>query len=376
MKKTALGFFAGMLVAAPLAAQSNPFTTLMVKATAHADAHHDTGRPVLSPIYTSVLKGTVDVDALHAKGIKVVVWTPDTEEDIRACLAKKVDGIITDDPELLLSILQDLRSKAKGDAPMLKYLDTFESSAHRGGRADRPENTLPSFENGLDSGIRVLETDTGVTKDGVSAIWHESYYHPESCRKADGSAYTDDNRVWIHDITMADAAKTFICDKARYAEKGKENFSGKQKNDLSLSPVAVAFAKKEGMASPYSPTNAAQLFRFMKYYEWYYTVGPGKTSAKAKERAATAKRAHVAPETKIDAPEDLKHPQAAPEEYLKALGGAIHAEGMEGRAEIQSFYFPTLLLFQEKYPMLSTYYLTSGVKRLYAASMPEELKVK
>lgn len=359
-----------------LAAQENPYTQMMDKATAHAVAHHDTARPVLSPNFKTVLSGEVNVDELHAHGIKVVVWTPDTEADIRACIAKHVDGVITDDPKLLMSILADLRAKAKGDVAALHALDVFESSAHRGGRADRPENTLPSFENGIDSGVAVLETDTGVTTDGVSAIWHESYYHPDSCRKADGSPYSNENLVWIHDVSMDQAQKMFVCDKARYARKGKEDFSGKQKNDLSLSPVSVAFAKKEGMPSPYSPTSAAQLFRFMKFYEWYYAAGPGKTFPLAKQRAAQAHRIHVAPETKIDAPETVQHAQDTPEQFVRALGGAVTQEHMQSRAAIQSFYFPTLLLFQKQYPMLPTYYLTDSSRQLYVQSMPDALKIQ
>jgi glycerophosphoryl diester phosphodiesterase len=355
----------------------NTFTTLMVKAKAHADAHHDTGRPVLSPVYTSVLDGEVDVAALHAHGIRTVVWTPDDVDTMRKLIDQyHVDGIITDDPEMLMTLLAQLRSEAGNDPAKLHALDTFESSAHRGGRADRPENTLPSFENGIDSGVSVLETDTYVTTDGVSAIWHDPYYNPHSCRRVDGQPYTMANRVYLHDLSMKQAVDTFICDKTPYAAKGKENFSGKQKNDLSLSPVAVAFAKKEHMPSPYSPTNAAQLFRFMKFYAWYYARGPGRNSPLAKQRAAYGARVRVAPETKIAPPELAKHAQDTPQQYVDALGGAIRREHMEGRAEIQSFYYPTLLLFQEQYPMLSTYYLTATPKLLYLPSMPAELKVQ
>ena len=360
----------------------NPFTTLMVKATAHADAHHNTGRPVLSPYYSTVLNGDVNMDELHAHNIRVVVWTPDSADTMRTLIEKfHVDGIITDDPEMLMSLLAQLRTEAKGDPAKLHALDIFESSAHRGGRADRPENTIPSFENGIDSGVSVLETDTYVTTDGVSAIWHDAYYTPHTCRRVDGAPYTMNNLVYIHDLSMAEAVKTFVCDKTAYSAKGTggkapDDFGGKQTSDLSLSPVSVAFAKKEGMPSPYSPTNAAQLFRFMKFYEWYYAKGPGKNSPLAKQRAAHGARVRVAPETKIEPPEMEKHGQATAQQFVDALGGAIRSEHMEGRAEIQSFYYPTLLLFQEQFPMLSTYYLTATPKMLEMQSMPAELKVK
>lgn len=363
------------LFAQSASSNPNPYTVLMQRAVAHARAHHVTGRPNLSPYAPLVLKGDVDVDAVHAAGAGVVVWTPNDEASIRALIAKKVDGIITDDPELLLSVLKEERERAKGDAAQLKYLDSFESSAHRGGRADRPENTLPSFENGMDAGISVLETDAGITSDGVAAIWHESYYHPESCRRSDGSAYTDANKVWIHDVTFAQAQKMFVCDKARYAAKGKDDFSGKQKNELALSPVAVAFAKKEGMPNPYSPTSLAQLLRFVKYYTWYYEKGPGKSSPYAKERAAEGARVHVAPEIKYDIHVPPPHAQATAQEFVTAFGSAIKQEGMMDRVEIQSFYLPSLVLVQEQLPRLSTYYLTAGTVNMKPPLIVPELQV-
>jgi glycerophosphoryl diester phosphodiesterase len=363
---------------------SNPFTTLMLKATAHANAHHTTGRPVLSPLYTTVLNGEVNVDELHSHGIRLVVWTPNDADTQRTLITKyHVDGIITDEPEKLMGVLAKLREEYKGDPKMLHELDAFESSAHRGGRADRPENTIPSFENGIDSGISVLETDTYVTSDGISAIWHDAAYNPNVCRRVDGAPYDTEHLVYIRDFTMAELVKTIVCDKPYYGTKGTvkggppvDDFSGHQTADLSLSPVSVAFAKKEGMPSPYSPTNASQLFRFMKYYQWYYESGPGKKSPLAKQRTMYAKRIRVAPETKIEPPEHIVHAQATPQQFVNALGGAIKSESMEGRAEIQSFYYPTLLLFQEQYPMLSTYYLTATPKILHLKSMPEALKVE
>jgi glycerophosphoryl diester phosphodiesterase len=37
--------------------------------------------------------------------------------------------------------------------------ETILVHAHRGGRAARPENTLPSFEYGIEQGADVLELD-------------------------------------------------------------------------------------------------------------------------------------------------------------------------------------------------------------------------
>ena len=259
----------------------------------------------------------------------------------------------------------------------------FDVSAHRGGRGLRPENTLPSFESGMDQGATTLETDTGVTTDGVSLIWHDQFLNPQSCRRQDGAAYTMENRVYIKDISMTDAQKMFICDKL--------HFGPDQKNDLSLSPVAVAFAKQEKLASPYVPTNAEQLFRFTRFYTAYYRTGAGKNTPHAAERAATGEKVRFNLETKIlpdrlpetvagaqdkNVPADLyKNHTVDPQAFVNALCGAIMRNEMEDRAEVQSFDFRTLQLVEEQFPAIPTYYLTNNEKLLSSEFVPAGLRL-
>jgi glycerophosphoryl diester phosphodiesterase len=47
--------------------------------------------------------------------------------------------------------------------------------AHRGGRAARPENSIPSFEFAIQHGADVLELDLAVTKDNVLVVSHSPY---------------------------------------------------------------------------------------------------------------------------------------------------------------------------------------------------------
>jgi glycerophosphoryl diester phosphodiesterase len=47
--------------------------------------------------------------------------------------------------------------------------------AHRGGRAYRPENTLPAFRYAISVGADVLELDLAVTKDNVLVVSHSPY---------------------------------------------------------------------------------------------------------------------------------------------------------------------------------------------------------
>src|SRR5271170_6125055 len=368
-----MGFAGGKAV---MAQQTpDPYLVLMKKAAAHAKAQGDKFVLALSPVDSSLLGDNphVNVKTLHAAGFKVVPWTTNDPEKMKALIARGVDGIISDRPDLLQQVVAEERAAGN-------KLVGFDVEAHRGGRGLRPENTLPSFESGMDQGATTLETDTGVTTDGVSLIWHDQFLNPASCRRQDGAAYTIENRVYIKDISMVEAQKTFICDKL--------HFGPDQKNDLSLSPVAVAFAAQEKLASPYVPTNAPQLFRFAKFYAAYYRSGPGKGTPHAAERAATGERIRFNLETKImpeHIPEEVRDPSVpiaeltdhtvGPEVFVKTLCGAIVAGGMVERSDVQSFDFRTLQLVEEQYPEIPTYYLTESTKLLSTDFVPEGLRL-
>lgn len=50
---------------------------------------------------------------------------------------------------------------------------TVITFAHRGGRADLPENTLPAFRRALELGARGLETDAWLSGDGQVVLVHD-----------------------------------------------------------------------------------------------------------------------------------------------------------------------------------------------------------
>ena len=65
-------------------------------------------------------------------------------------------------------------------------------SAHRGGAALAPENTLASFRNGIALGADFIEMDVHLTKDGVPVVIHD----PTIDRTTDGSGR-------VADLTLA-----------------------------------------------------------------------------------------------------------------------------------------------------------------------------
>jgi glycerophosphoryl diester phosphodiesterase len=362
------------------------FLGLMTAAKAHAFAHGAKVPPVLSPVDATLLGSNpaVNVATLHEAGFRVIPWTTNDPAKIHALIALRVDGIISDRPDILQAALKDERTAAAGDSAQLAYLDKFVVSAHRGGRGLRPENTLPSFEDGLDHLATELETDTGVSTDHVSLIWHDQFYNPLSCRRADGQPYTMENRVYLRDISSTDAQKTFICDKLHQGSAyGAAQFPD-QKNDLALSPVAVGFAKHEHLISPYVPTYAEQLFRFAAFYADYYSHGAGKSHPDAAARAANARTVRFNLETKILpelTPEQAKaagEPEGNhtvdPQTFVTTLCGAIQRNHMEHRAEVQSFDFRTLQLVEEQFPEIPTYYLTGAPLTLSSPLVPASLR--
>src|SRR5277367_3394518 len=138
----------GCLGAQVVMAQSpDPYLTLMRKAAAHAKSHGDKYVPALSPDDSLLLGDNpqVKVKTLHAAGFKVVPWTTNDPAKMKALIALGVDGIISDRPDLLLQVVTEERAAGN-------KLVGFDVEAHRSGRGLRPENTLPSFESGMDQG--------------------------------------------------------------------------------------------------------------------------------------------------------------------------------------------------------------------------------
>ena len=361
---------------------TDPYLHLLTAAATHAKAHN-APTPTLSPNDATLLgpNPAVNVAELHKAGFKIIPWTTNDPEKIRTLINLRVDGIISDYPDRLQQVLAEEKAAHPEAAA---FFATFDISAHRGGRGLRPENTLPSFESGLDHLATTLETDTGVTTDHVSLIWHDQFLSPESCRRADGAPYTLENRIYARDISLAEAQSTFICDKLhpQFPE---------QKNDLALSPVAVAFAKHEHLISPYVPTHAEQLFHFAAFYADYYRTGPGRTHPDAAARAANAAKVRFNLETKIlPLPNDpvgapnppITNPHAEPttnhtvdpQTFVTALCGAITRNHMESRAEVQSFDFRTLILVEEQFPKIPTFYLTGDAKLLSSPLVPAALR--
>lgn len=65
-------------------------------------------------------------------------------------------------------------------------VDAFDLQGHRGARGLVPENTVAAFKRALEIGVTTLETDLGVSRDGVLVIAHDRTLNPALTRGPDG----------------------------------------------------------------------------------------------------------------------------------------------------------------------------------------------
>ncbi|MBC7388804.1 MAG: esterase-like activity of phytase family protein, partial [Opitutaceae bacterium] len=209
-----------------------------------------------------------------------------------------------------------------------------------------------------------LETDCGITSDGVVVLSHDPHIQNSKAIKNNGVAYNLADEVLIKDLTLAQLQSTFNLNKLLGSAFPK------QLNDTTLVPVAVSFAKANGLLHPYTIPTLNQLFEFVNFYVTYYTTGDGKTHPDAVKRAKNAARVRFNLETKFNPRTDIDErgtqfiSRTAPaDSFAVKIAKIIIAKGMTERADIQSFAHQTLLKVQQSFPMIRTVYLfTDGPK--------------
>ncbi|SNY03831.1 glycerophosphodiester phosphodiesterase family protein [Paractinoplanes atraurantiacus] len=180
------------------------------------------GASAFSPVHGFPQNGTVTDPAYkpyvtremvrhaHAYGIKVVPWTVDDVPTMTKLIDDGVDGLITDYPDRLRTLLA-----RKGFKLPRPYASPFDVQAHRGGRATHPENTLPAFAHSLaNPAISTLELDTGVTQDGTLVVLHDRAINGSHCRDTAPASANDPEFPYVgklvHDLSLKQI-KTIDC---------------------------------------------------------------------------------------------------------------------------------------------------------------------
>ncbi len=203
----------------------------------------------------------------------------------------------------------------KPRAAAIRRLGSFDIEAHRGGRALRPENTLPAFANALSMGVDTLELDMGVTRDAVVLVAHERGLNPDITRAADGQ-YIAAGIPFVT-LTLAEV-KQYDVGQIRPG-----------------SAYAARFPEQLAVPGTRIPT-LAELFALV--------------------RRSGDRHVRFNVETKIDP----NHPEESldPQQFVTAVLELLRRENFADRVMIQSFDWRTLLLVQKQAPTIPTVYLT------------------
>jgi glycerophosphoryl diester phosphodiesterase len=194
---------------------------------------------------------------------------------------------------------------------------SLDLQGHRGARGLAPENTLRAFATALGIGVTTLELDTGVTRDGVVVISHDSALNPDITRAPDG-AWLEAPGPAIHDLSLQ-ALRRYEVGGIRPGSK-----------------YAARFPRQTAVRGEGIPT-LAELFALT-------------------ERAGN-RRVRFNIETKLTPLE----PEATlpPAAFADALLGVIRDAGMSTRVSIQSFDWRTLRHVQATAPGIETVYLSA-----------------
>ncbi len=207
----------------------------------------------------------------------------------------------------------------------------FDLQGHRGARGLAPENTLPGFAAALSLGVDTLELDTGVTRDGVVVISHDTTLNADITRGPDGQ-WLEGRGPAIRSLTYAEIL--------RY--------------DVGRIRPGTAYAKR---FAEQKPVNGTRIPRLEDLF------------ALVKRSGNTLVRFNIETKLSPNAPEET----LAPEDFARALLAAVRSAGMTSRVTVQSFDWRTLRVVQKEAPEVATVYLSAQQKWLdnIAADRPE-----
>ncbi|HEU4360575.1 MAG TPA: glycerophosphodiester phosphodiesterase [Mycobacterium sp.] len=193
-------------------------------------------------------------------------------------------------------------------APAAAESAAFDLQAHRGGRGDTTEESLPAFAKSLELGVSTLEFDIVITKDRQPLVWHDSTIEPAKCTDT-GPLFAGDPQYpyvgkVVHDLTVAQV-RTLDCGKLLPEHPRAEVVRG---NVIATLPEVFALTDSYGADVRYNI------------------------------------------ETKVEA--ESPGVSADPQEFVDVILAAVRSAGKVGAVDIQSFDWRTLPLVRRAEPSI------------------------
>lgn len=191
----------------------------------------------------------------------------------------------------------------------------FDTQGHRGARGRFPENTLPSFMEAIDQGMRTLELDVCVSADSIVLVSHEPWFNTKICL-IDTFGYEEKESLF----------------KLNYAEIAKVDCGSK--GNIDFPSQNAVYAVKPTLAETILETqrHAAELNKPLPFYNIEIKTEPGEEG-------------HLTPE--IDA-------------FVALVITELNKLNVLDRCTIQSFDVRPLKTLHESYPAVRLAYLSAS----------------
>ncbi|MEP1034618.1 glycerophosphodiester phosphodiesterase family protein [Ekhidna sp.] len=184
----------------------------------------------------------------------------------------------------------------------------IDLQGHRGARGLAPENSIPGFILATDLGVKTLELDLVVSKDGQLVVSHEPYFSPSFCTDSLGNLIHPDSIINIYKLDY-DQIRKFDC-----GSIGNDRFPEQERIETFKPLLKDVVDSVESYISKNGLT-------------------PIRYNIELKTQQETDRTFHP-----------------VPSEFSDMVYAFLLAEGIIDRVTIQSFDFRTLIYFNKKYP--------------------------
>lgn len=192
--------------------------------------------------------------------------------------------------------------------------DSFDAQGHRGARGLAPENTIPAFLKALEHGMRTLELDVVISKDGQLVVSHEPWFNHSIALQPNREGIKEENEQSfnLYQMNYDEIAKYDV------GSLGNPNFLEQEKQKVAKPTLEMVVEA----TTRYLLTN--------DLLPVYFNIET-KTTAKG---------------------DNVFHPE--PKEFVEILYNEIRRLGIETFTTVQSFDTRTLEILHEMDSSIST----------------------